>query len=365
MDNSNFCKEYLKESILTYPPISITIGITSACTNRCLFCSYHGEDAKVNSNVYGLPFMLSLDDFKKIVDMAYDGGVKKVHVCGTGEPFLNVNILDMLDYVIAKYEKVSFQTNFSKDIFERKHFLDEIVKRSEHISFINVDVCSSKPEEHNMIKIGSSYNDLLDSLEYLSKRSKIHIVAYLILTKSNWHNIKGIIDDFLDRGINNFKLEIGNLFSYDYSEFTSSENVYISTDKEITEMLEEVKEYGKNRGGVQVDIPRPADETTEICNMFWTKFQTWPVKGCDSKRYGENMVPMACGAVVRGDLCSLGYIFDYKNIMEAWNSPRLVEIRKNLLHGVYPSEYCKKCYLCNLEDSYYKKCVESIRLQEK
>ena len=31
--------------------------------------------------------------------------------------------------------------------------------------------------------------------------------------------------------------------------------------------------------------------------------------------------------------------------MEAWNSEKLVENRKNLLEGNYPSEYCKKCYV--------------------
>lgn len=56
------------------------------------------------------------------------------------------------------------------------------------------------------------------------------------------------------------------------------------------------------------------------------------------------MIPHACAAVVNGDLNSLVYVFDYNSIMEAWNSEKLVEIRKNLLEGNYPSEYCKKCY---------------------
>ena len=65
MEENNYKKEYLKEVKLSYPPRHITIGITSACNNRCLFCSYHGEDAKDNSEVYNLPFMLSIADFKK------------------------------------------------------------------------------------------------------------------------------------------------------------------------------------------------------------------------------------------------------------------------------------------------------------
>ena len=65
---------YRRKAIATNPPYHITIGISSACNNKCLFCSYHGEDAKDKSNVYNLPFMLSIDEFKRIADMAYRGG---------------------------------------------------------------------------------------------------------------------------------------------------------------------------------------------------------------------------------------------------------------------------------------------------
>lgn len=345
--------EYLKKAILSYPPLHITIGITSACNNKCLFCSYHGNDAKGQSKVYQLPFMLSYKDFVKIVNMAKSGGVNRIHVCGTGEPFLNSSILDMLDYVIEVYGKVSFQTNFWKELFDKNDYLNEIVKRSDYIDYIATDVCSSLPAEHEYIKQGSSYSELLDSLEYIAKKSNIKIMPFLILTKFNYKHLKGIIDDFLKRGITKFQLNIGNLFSYDYSEFTSSDNVYISSDYEITEKLNEVVFYGKEKG-IVVTIPKPADQQTGLCSVFWEKFQTWPVQGCDQGRYGENMIPHACAAVVNGDLNSLGYIFDYDSIMDAWNSKKLVEIRKNLLKGNYPSNYCKKCYCYHMEDSYYK-----------
>ena len=183
-------------------------------------------------------------------------------------------------------------------------------------------------------------------------------MPFLILTRSNCRHFKGIIDEFLKRGIRNFQLNIGNLFSYDYSEFTSSENVYTSADTEITQMLLELVSYGKEKG-ITVTIPKPADITAKPCSVFWEKFQTWPVKGCPKERFGENMIPHACAAVVRGNLNSLGYIFDYDNIMDAWNSKKLVEIRSNLLKGIYPSEYCKNCYLCHLEETYYKRKVKA------
>ena len=349
----NFKKEYLKESILHYPPKHITIGVTSACKNKCLFCSYHGEDFKETSNVYGLPFMLSLKDFKRMVDMAYKGGVAKVHVCGTGEPFANPEILNMLDYVIEKYGKVSFQTEFWKELFRKNNYLEEICKREKGIDSITTDIFSAEEKIHNKIKKGTSLIDLINDLKYISENSNIKLRINMILTHENSKRITDIIDLFLKNNIKNFVFDVCNLFSYEGSDFTSPNNVYVSQDKNIAEELQKVVSYGKEKG-IEVSIPMPADKTKHMCGMFWEKFQTWPVKGCDERRYVENMTPVACAAVVNGNLKSLGYLFDYDNIMDAWNNPKLVEIRENLLNGIYPSEYCKKCYLYHKNDGIYK-----------
>lgn len=345
--------EFRKKEVLSYPPLWLTIGVTSACSNQCLFCAYHGEAAKGVSNVYGLPLMLQLDKFKKMVDMAKEGGVPEIHICGTGEPFFNPSILSMIDYTIDKYGEVSLQTEFGKKLFEKNHYLDEIIKREKHITYIATDVLSSIEQEHNRIKQGASYKELLEGMEYLGKRSSIVIRAAVILTKQNYKNIKGIIDDFVIRNVN-LELWILNLLSYDYSDFTSSDNVYTSRDIEITEELLEIREYAKNKH-VKAIIPSPADSNEEECFVFWDAFQMWPVSGCVKERYAENMIPHACAAVVRGELNSLGYLFDYDNIMDAWNNKRLVEIRGNIIKGKYPSEWCKKCFMYNGEDSYYRK----------
>ena len=65
------------------------------------------------------------------------------------------------------------------------------------------------------------------------------------------------------------------------------------------------------------------------------------------------MIPHACAAVIRGELNSLGYLFDYKTMMEAWNNEKLVKLRENIIKGVYPSEWCKRCFYYHGKDSYY------------
>ncbi|MCR2045719.1 radical SAM protein [Acetatifactor muris] len=347
-----WARESRKKAVLSYPPMKITIGITSACPNKCLFCSYHGEAAREVSNTYNLPYMLSYKDFCKMIDMAKQGGVPHIHICGTGEPFVNPEVLKMIDYVIKNYGYVSLQTDFWKELFQKRDYLNEIIKREKYITYIATDILSSKEEEHNAIKQGMKYCDLMDMLEYLGRNSNVRIRAVNILTRSNFRYLRGIIDDLLLRKVN-FELWITNLLSYDYSPYTSSDNVYQSGDIEITKALAEVEEYAKEKG-VKIGIPEPADYERE-CSVFWESFQTWPVRGCEKERYVENMIPHACAAVVRGKLNSQGYLFDYDNIMDAWNNEIIVKIRENILKNRYPDEWCKKCFMYQDTDSYFKK----------
>ncbi len=332
--------EFMKKSTLSYPPLWMTIGVTSACDHKCLFCSYHGEDGKNVSKVHGLGYMLQLDEFKRMVDMAYNGGVPRIHICGTGEPFYNPNILDMIDYTIEKYGEVSIQTDFHKKLYEKNGFLDEIIKREKYIEYIATDILSGIPQEHERIKVGSNYVSLMESLEYVCKNSSIIIKVVVVLTKQNYKNILDMMDELDHRNIN-YELLIVNLLSYNYSDFTSSENVYSIKDIEITEALKLVKKRADERG-ITVVIPQPKEEE-EQCYVFWTEFQTWPTQNCDKDRYIENMIPHACAAVVRGELGSMGYLFDYTNIMDAWNNPKLVEIREKMIHGIYPDKWCEEC----------------------
>lgn len=61
------------------------------------------------------------------------------------------------------------------------------------------------------------------------------------------------------------------------------------------------------------------------------------------ERYDENIIPHGCNAVVLGEMNSLGYVFDFKNVMELWNSPKIVAIRERILSGHAPDAQCKFC----------------------
>jgi MoaA/NifB/PqqE/SkfB family radical SAM enzyme len=342
LDKKRFRREFFKKAVLSYPPRSVTIAISSACSNRCVFCAYHSDDARDGaSNVYDLKYRISLEDFKRMIDMCYEGRVPKVHTCATGEPFFHPDIIQMIDYSIEVYGFVSLQTNFFRPLFEKRSYLDEIIQRADSISYITTDILSGDPQVHEALKKGSSYEDVLSSMEYINKHSDIHFEVHYIITKHNHEHIDSLINDLSSRKIN-CHVAIVNLHPHYFNDFTSVDSLYTSKDMEITATLQRAKELGKQRG-IRVSTPLPADSGKSICGSFWSRFQIWPVKGIDEERYGENVIVGGCNAVVRGNLKSLGYIFDYNNIMDLWNNDKFVKIRKGLLAGVYPDKECRFC----------------------
>lgn len=342
LDHRRFKREFYKKAKLSYPPRQVTIGVSGYCDNKCVFCAYHSEDAgKSGSHTYKIPYLLTLEDFKKMIDMCFEARVPRVHICASGETFFNRDIFEMMDYQIAVYGRVSFQTNFSNRFFNDHNLLDEIVKRGDSVSGITTDVLSGDPDIHNVMKRGSDYESVMSSMEYLSSRTDIQFEVHNIITKNNYQHIGSLIMDLKNRGIN-CHLALVNLHAYGFNKYTDPEARYLSSDTEIHDKLIEAKMLGKSHG-IKVSIPEPADQKNDGCGSFWTRFQVWPVQGVDKERLHENVIVGACDAVVSGKLNTLGYFFDYERLMDLWNNQYFTGIREGLLKGRYPDNKCIGC----------------------
>jgi len=264
---------------LHYPPNYITIGINGFCTNNCIFCVAHNPDAAQNSETnhqYNLAYNMTYEEFCKLVDLAYKARVPHVHMVGAGEPFLHKDVFRMMDYVISKYHFATIQSNFHKNLYESRKILDRIMERKIYIKSITSDIF---PEAiHNNVKSGSDYSFLVESLEYLSKNSNIKFDLHTILTKKTYKNLDTLILDLHKRGIN-CELNIVNLHTYNFNDFTKENNVYIKEDEMITGELEKVRRLSQ-KIGMRVSIPLPWDmyssNRKDPCLTFWTRFQVLP-----------------------------------------------------------------------------------------
>ncbi len=343
-----FNKGVGKEIKLSFPPKYVTIAICGYRMNACKFCSSHCIDSKKNpksNHQYKIPYFMTYEQFKKIVDMCYEAKVPHVHIVAAGEPFLNKEIFKIMDYLAYKYGKITIQTNFSKKIFQNKTIIKELLKRKDFIQRITTDMFS--PDSHNKIKKGSDYNFVLNIIEYLSSKSNILFDIHTILTKKSFKNLHRLVLDLYKRNIR-FEYNVVNLHPYNFNDFTSHKNVYLSTDNEIKEELRKLKKIGKILK-IKINIPPPWDKEWEykknLCSTFWSRFQVVPDKNIPQEQWIGNVIPSQCNAVIIGKLNSLGNLLKYKKLMDFWNNPKFLKIRKNLINGIFPDSECRTCYI--------------------
>jgi len=340
-DAESYGAERLVRDIVSYPPRWVTIGIINRCNNRCVFCSYHSRDARGGkSRVYNLPYAMPVERFRQQVDFFHAGRVPRIHICATGEPFLHNGIMDMIDHIITRYGKASFQSNFHPAVMRRGNYLEKIIERKNAISHIVTDLHAGDATRFADIKKGSSLPDLLSTLRLFSAHG-IPIIGSCILSRSNYTALPGIIDTLAAHGIT-MQLNIVGLFPHMFNEFTSLNNTYRTSDTHITQCLHAMRAAGE-RHGITVTLPKPHDDPSGRCDVFWQKLQIWPVAGADENRYDENLIPHACNAVVLGNMNSLGYVSDYATVMDLWNNKTIVGIRRRILAGEYPDKYCATC----------------------
>lgn len=338
-DDEKFKTEAFKKAVVSYPPRSVTIGINSACLNKCSFCSYHSPDAKGISKVYNIPFLQSVENFEKIVKMCFEGGVKNIHICGTGEPLLHPEIFEIMEVMQSICGYISIQTSFPKVVLEKKNNLNKFLSFAPKIRHLTSDIMGATNVAQNRFKKNVDLSYALKVLQLLSK-SGVTIEAHFILTKQTAIELPNIVD-MLAR--NNIKctLAVVNIHPHSFNEITDISNVFNKGNNTIEDLLFEAQSKASN-SGVNIILPNYFD-SIQTCGSLWTRFQIWPVQGIDKKRRHENIIIGGCNAVVRGNFNTLGYIFDYSNIMELWNNEHFIKYRKIILSKKLIDPWCSTC----------------------
>ena len=93
--------EQLKEFYKNYNiPFYVYISLTNYCNANCVFCDVRQNTCKKN-NI----------DVKRLIDELSEMGVKYIHFTGGGEPFVNDDIFDYLNYCTQKGIKINVITN--------------------------------------------------------------------------------------------------------------------------------------------------------------------------------------------------------------------------------------------------------------
>ena len=101
---------YPKKKIIDDFPPCVQIEPTSICNFRCVMC--YQADKSFSSRSNGFMGHMKLDIFKKIIDQL-EGNVEAITLASRGEPTLNPNIEEMINYCSNKFLAFKINTNAS------------------------------------------------------------------------------------------------------------------------------------------------------------------------------------------------------------------------------------------------------------
>lgn len=221
-----------KKVILNYDPITISIVPTGRCTLSCDMCPTH---SKIIPNSY--PYIqepvkdMDIQTFKQIIDRFHKA--LNVHIIGSGEPMLNKDFFDMVDYAYSKKMKVKTFSNGT--IIDEN--IDKIVNSK--LDGITISINSYNSEDYHRMTGNDKewyekiYNSTKRLVYYRNKvNSKVKIKLSFILDKINYIHIPDMINVGLD--INADMIFLCNFLPSPYDGFKVEERTLIKDEKVIS-----------------------------------------------------------------------------------------------------------------------------------
>jgi radical SAM protein with 4Fe4S-binding SPASM domain len=165
-------------------PIYIAFSPSSMCNHKCTFCVYHYKEFK--PIYFPKPRYLSLvDEWKKM-------RIKSVFFAGDGDPLLNKDCVEMVEYTSKAGIDIAMNTN--------GRLLNDAKAKvlAENLSWIRVSLNAGTKENYGKIHGTSEkdfeivLNNLKSLVKYKKKNSEFVIGVQCLLLQENFYEIRGL-----------------------------------------------------------------------------------------------------------------------------------------------------------------------------
>jgi wyosine [tRNA(Phe)-imidazoG37] synthetase (radical SAM superfamily) len=148
------------KTVEQYPPC-VQIEIASRCNFRCIMC--YQIDRSFSHKSKGYMGYMNLDVFKNAVD-ELEGNVESVTLASRGEPTLNPQISEMLDYMRGKFLASKINTNAS---LLTEKMIHELLSADFQTIVFSVD--ASDKETYEKIRVGGNFEQVKENIELFDK----------------------------------------------------------------------------------------------------------------------------------------------------------------------------------------------------
>jgi sulfatase maturation enzyme AslB (radical SAM superfamily) len=167
------------------------------CNIECKNC-YIESSPKNDRLVY-----LTFEEVKSFIDEAVDKnlGTNEIGFTG-GEPFMNKDIMKMIDYSLRKRLKVLVLSNAMKPMLNRTK---ELIKLNHSNLTIRVSIDHYQKEKHEEIRGKNTYDVMLQGLKWLNENNFNYTLATRLLWNEKEEDLRKNFGTFIKN--NNLRLD--------------------------------------------------------------------------------------------------------------------------------------------------------------
>jgi MoaA/NifB/PqqE/SkfB family radical SAM enzyme len=187
----------------SYPDF-LQIESTDYCNSKCIMCDHYFSRNK-NAQILGTE---TLEHLRDAIQLS-----RRINLNGIGEPFISKDIKSQIDYYVGYGNKIVANTNLS--------VLDDglIERIANDFEWIAISIDGARKETYESIRIGMSYDTLLNNLEKLRRKAPhVKKIISMVIMRQNVCEMPEMIDLAHQYGVDqvvflslNTNLIIGNL----------------------------------------------------------------------------------------------------------------------------------------------------------
>ena len=166
------------------------------CNIECKNC-YIQSSPKNDRLVY-----LTFNEVKSFIDEAIDKDLETKEIGFTGgEPFMNKDILKMIEYSLSKNFKVLVLSNAMRPMLNKK---EDLLKLNHKNLTIRVSIDHYQKEKHEEIRGKNTFDVMMEGLQWLNSNN----FNYTLATRLLWGEQEDLLRDNFNQFISNYNLKL-------------------------------------------------------------------------------------------------------------------------------------------------------------
>ena len=166
------------------------------CNIECKNC-YIQSSPKNDRLVY-----LTFNEVKSFIDEAIDKDLETKEIGFTGgEPFMNKDILNMIEYSLSKDFKVLVLSNAMRPMLNKK---EDLLKLNHKNLTIRVSIDHYQKEKHEEIRGKNTFDVMMEGLQWLNSNN----FNYALATRLLWGEQEDLLRENFNQFISNYNLKL-------------------------------------------------------------------------------------------------------------------------------------------------------------